>query len=93
MTKREVINALEASPLSDDAPVKIYDHRKNLTSDHGEGSSDGIYDFEVGALNDNLTDEEIEEIRDEYGIESIPFIVLVFDNPDIEDILAEEKNE
>lgn len=82
MTKRELINALEACNLPDDAKVKIWDIEKDAHESDGQSPSNALYDFEVDTLNDNLSEDEKQEIRDEHEFEPIPFIVLVFDNPE-----------
>jgi len=55
MKNSEVIKKLKTYPK--DSDVVIFDHRKNLGSDDGEGaSSAGIYEkIEIGPLNENDT--------------------------------------
>lgn len=85
MTKRELINALEANSLPDDAVVKIWDHEKDARDGgDGESPSTAQYDFTVETLNDDLSDDEKEFFKETYGWYPEPFIVLGFDNPDIE---------
>lgn len=86
MTKRELINALEACPLPDDAKVKIWDHEKDARECDGESPSSAIYDFEVGTLNDDLAEDDKEFYREWHDCDPTPFIVLGFDNPEYEDL-------
>lgn len=86
MTKRELINQLEALNVPDDTDVNIYDHMKNMGDDDGSGSSIGMYsEYTVGLMNDDLTQEEIDNFEIEHGIIPGVFIVLVFDNPELEE--------
>jgi hypothetical protein len=82
MKKQELIDLLLASPYDE---VRIFDHRKSANRDSGDGPSEAIYDFEVGALNDTLSKEEIESVKEEFGFTPNPFIALFFDNEDFDD--------
>lgn len=74
MKKEELIKKIQEI-VPDGAEVVIFDHRKNLNDDVGDGSSVGIYqDFEV----EHYTEEEIKD-------GCIPFSALVFDNEEFED--------
>lgn len=85
MTKRELIQALEASPFPDETPVKIYDHRKCVYHDSGDDSAYGIHDFDVSSLNDDLTEDEKQFIIEQHEINPIVMVVLAFDNDDYDD--------
>lgn len=85
MTKRELINQLETLPIGDDANVKIWDVERDAHVSDGESPSTSMYDFEVGILNDDLSDDEKEYCREIIGIEPEPFIAISFNNPDYED--------
>src|SRR6202041_1680796 len=86
MTKRELINALEATPVSDDTDVILFDWQKNLDSSDDDGSIEGMYaDYEIELHNLNPTSEEIEDYRDRMDDENAelkPVITLNFDNYD-----------
>ncbi len=72
MKKEELIKQLQALP--DGVEVVIFDHRKNLDQDSGDGSSAGIYkDFQIS----HHTPEEIAD-------GCIPFASMAFDNEDYE---------
>ena len=73
MKKEDLIKKIQ-EVVPDGAEVVIFDHRKNLNEDSGEGSSAGIYkDFDV----EHHTQEEIKD-------GCIPFSALTFDNEDYE---------
>lgn len=73
MKKEKLIEILQGMP--EDTEVCIFDHRKNLDRDFGDGSSDGVHsDFEVEVI----TKENVTE-------DSKPFIALMFDNDDYEE--------
>ena len=64
--------------------VAIFDHRKNLGDDIGDGSSLGIYsDFELTI--EQLEDDETEYYRDVHDAEYKPWCSLAFDNEDYND--------
>ena len=73
MKKEDLIKKIEET-VPDGAEVVIFDHRKNLDGDSGEGSSAGIYlDFDV----EHFTKENIKD-------GCIPFSALTFNNEDYE---------
>jgi hypothetical protein len=74
MKKEELLKKINEI-IPDNAEVVIFDHRKNLNDDCGDGSSAGIYkDFDV----ENYTPEEIED-------GCIPFSALIFNNDDYDE--------
>lgn len=74
MTKEELIKKIQDN-IPDGAEVVIFDWRKNLGDDVGDGSSAGIYkDFDI----EHFTEKEIED-------GCIPFSALVFNNDDYSD--------
>jgi hypothetical protein len=83
MKNSDLIKALQQYP--DDMEVTIFDHKKNLMDDCGDGSSEGVYsNFEVGLLNDDLSEDELAFHKERTDEDLKVFIVLSFDNPDIE---------
>lgn len=78
MTVAELIKKLQEYP--ENTEVKIFDWRKNLNSDSGDGSSSGIYDFKVDM--ETLDDEEKSFFHEFHGKDHIPFVELTFDNED-----------
>ena len=71
MKKEELIKQIQEK-VPDGAEVVIFDHRKNLSDDWGDGSSSGIYkNFEVH----NHSKEEIAD-------GAIPLASLIFNNDD-----------
>lgn len=86
MTKRELINKLEALPIGDDANIYVWDAERDAHQcGDGDAASTSMYDFEVGILNDNLTEDEKEYHREIIGTEPKPFIIISFDNPDYDE--------
>lgn len=74
MKKEDLIKKIQ-NIVPDGAEVVIFDHRKNLDDDYGDGSSAGIYrDFEVAHFT-------VTEIKDG----CVPFSVLQFDNDDYDE--------
>lgn len=74
MKKEDLIKKINET-IPDGAEVVIFDHRKNMNDDNGDGSSVGIYkEFEVA----HFTDEEISD-------GCIPFSALIFNNEEFED--------
>ena len=64
--------------------VCIYDWRKNLGDDIGEGSSEGIYaDFEISMV--NLEAEEAEFFKEQHDKEFTPWLAISFENVDYND--------
>jgi|ERR1700761_216878 len=86
MTKREIINQLEALPVSDDTQVVIFDWRKNLGNDDGEGSREGWYEkLDIDLINHNLSDDEKIDHFEITGFEPEVFITISFENNDYND--------
>lgn len=83
MKKSELIAALQAIP--GDPNVKIYDHRKLLHYATEEPTQEGLYDFDVHQLNDDLSPDEIQYTKDMHDVDPKPFIVVSFDNEDFND--------
>ncbi|AQY22662.1 DUF7352 domain-containing protein [Riemerella anatipestifer] len=77
MKNRDLIEKLKQLPP--DVEVKIFDWRKNL----GDGSSEGIYDFDVELH--KFSELEKEHIIEHRGHEPKDFITLSFDNEDYTD--------
>ena len=74
MLKEELIKQIQEK-IPDGTEVVIFDHRKNLNDDIGDGSGVGIYkNFEVA----HFTKQEIAD-------GSIPFAALIFENNDYTD--------
>lgn len=90
MTKRELINKLEALPIGDEAKVLVWDADRDAYDSDGESPSTSLYEFGIDILNDNMTEEEKEYHRDIIGSEPEPFIVITFDNPDYADDTPDE---
>ncbi len=85
MTKRELIDKLEALPIGDDAKVFVWDIERDAHVSGGDSASECLYEFEIGVLNDNMTEDEKEYHREVIGSEPEPFIAITFENPDYED--------
>lgn len=67
MIKEELIKAIEEN-VPDGAEVVLVDLKKNHDGEHGEGSSEGIYnEFEVIHFNTSKEDKE-EGLEPFYGI-------------------------
>lgn len=82
MTVNELIEKLKAFP--GDIPVNIYDWKKNMGDDIGDGSSAGIYpDFEVSEM--NLSDDEKEFIKESQDRDFKPWVAISFENSDYDD--------
>lgn len=74
MIVEDLINKLKNYPLN--AEVVIFDWRKHLSDDSEEISSLGIYeDFDLDMMDDS---------------ESIPFLALLFDNDDYQEVVEEK---
>ena len=76
MRVSDLIKKLQEFPQ--DLEVKIFDWRKNLNEDWGDGSSAGIYDIEVSM--DNYTEDEKEYYKERYDKEFIPWVQLSFES-------------
>lgn len=81
MKVSDLIKKLQEFPQ--DLEVKIFDWRKNLNGDWGDGSSAGIYDIEVSM--DNYTEDEKEYYKERYDNEFIPWVQLSFESDDYSD--------
>lgn len=82
MKKEELIEKLKSLP--DGVEVSIMDWRKNLGTDIGDGSSEGIYpNFEIDLI--SLSEEESEYFEEQHGKPFVPFIALCFLNEDYDD--------
>jgi hypothetical protein len=82
MKKEKLIEELEKLP--DGIEVCIFDYRKNLANDIGDGSSEGVYsDFEISV--ESLEGEEAEWYREQHNEEFIPWASLCFDNFEFEE--------
>ena len=81
MKVSELIKKLQEFPQ--ELEVKIFDWRKNLNEDWGDGSSAGIYDIEVSM--DNYTEDEKEYYKERYDNEFIPWVQLSFESDDYSD--------
>ncbi|MBT0551960.1 hypothetical protein [Riemerella anatipestifer] len=81
MKNRDLIEKLKQLPP--DVEVKIFDWRKNLEYDIGDGSSEGIYDFDVELH--KLSEDEKECVKEHRGREPKDFITLSFENEDYND--------
>lgn len=97
MTKRELIDQLEALNLSDDTEVILFDWQKSLDNADDEGTLEGVYtDFEVIVENENPTPEQTEDYRirvENDKAELTPVILLSFDNYDISEITEKSDRE
>lgn len=64
--------------------VNVFDWRKNLGDDIGDGSSEGVYgDFEISVF--KLEGEEAEFYKEQHGEEFVAWVALSFDNEDYND--------
>lgn len=81
MKVSDLIKKLQEFPQ--DLEVKIFDWRKNLNEDWGDGNSAGIYDIEVSM--DNYTEDEKEYYKERYDNEFIPWVQLSFESDDYSD--------
>lgn len=78
MTAQELIKKLQE--YHPDTQVKVFDWRKCLHNDTGDGSGFGVYDFDLDMQ--VLEDDEKDYYKKEHGLEHEPFIQIVFDNDD-----------
>ena len=81
MKVSELIKKLQEFPQELD--IKIFDWRKNLNEDFGDGSSAGIYDFEVTI--EDLSEDEIKYLEELHDRKFKPFVQLVFESEDYSD--------
>lgn len=64
--------------------VSVFDWRKNLGDDSGDGSCEGIYsEFNVSVV--ELKGEEAEFYKEQHGQEFTPWIAIDFSNEDYND--------
>ena len=78
MKVSELIKKLQEFPQ--ELEVRIFDWRKNLSEDLGDGSYAGIYDIDVSM--DELTQDEKECYKEFHNKEFIPFVQLTFESDD-----------
>jgi hypothetical protein len=91
MTKKDIIDAL--APYPDDIQVAIFDHKKNLADDWGDGSYTGIYiRFDVEKMEKEKWFEE-GEAHDDDEPEAKDWIALSFSNEDYEDAKGNQGEE
>mgnify|MGYP003484590225 CR=1 FL=1 len=76
MKVSELIKKLQEFPK--DMDVQIFDWKKNLSEDFGEGSSAGIYELKVEGY--DLSDLEI--LKEVHGRTFKPFVQLTFNSED-----------
>lgn len=81
MKVSELIKKLQEFPQ--DMDVKIFDWRKNLSEDSGDGSGAGIYDVEVSA--EGSSEYEIKYLEEVHGRKFKPFVQLSFESDDYSD--------
>jgi hypothetical protein len=64
--------------------VCLYDHRKNMGDDSGDGSSAGIYpEFEISLM--DLEPDEIEFLKEQHDRDFVPWVAIAFDNDDYDE--------
>ena len=83
MTVQELINKLETMPK--DAPVCLFDWRKNLGLDCGDPSSEGVYNEIDVELQQIEAPDEQEYYKSQMDEEFVPWVALSFDNEDYND--------
>lgn len=82
MKKEKLIEELQKLP--EGTEVCIFDWKKNMGDDWGDGSSEGIYpDIEVEYM--NLEGDEAENYKEQHDKEYIPWVALNFENDDYDD--------
>lgn len=82
MKKEKLISKLQALP--DGIEVCIFDWKKSLHHDSGDGSSEGVHpEFEVELH--ELTPDEAEYYQEREGKPFKPFATLTFENDDYDD--------
>lgn len=83
MKKEDLINELQKLP--DGVEVCVFDWRKNLGDDIGDGSHAGIYsDVEVSMVS-MLSDDELVFYEENNGIEYRPWASISFNSEDYDD--------
>jgi len=66
--------------------VAIFDHRKNLGDDCGDGSHAGIYPVEEPIVMDITEPDEVEFYKEQHdGNDYKPWVALSFDNEDYDE--------
>lgn len=83
MTVQELINQLETMPK--DAPVRLFDWRKNLGLGFGDPSSEGVYDEIDVELQQIEAPDEQEYYKNQMDEEFVPWVALSFENEDYDD--------
>lgn len=78
MKKSTLIRKLQEIP--EDPEIRIFDWRKNLSEDSGDGSFAGIYDFEVSM--ETLSEKEKEYYKEVHGKDYVPWVQLSFESDD-----------
>lgn len=78
MKVSELIKKLQEFPK--DMDVRIFDWKKNLSEDCGEGSSSGIYELKVEKY--DLSDLDLMTLKEAHGRTFKPFVQLTFDSED-----------
>ncbi|AZA60790.1 hypothetical protein [Chryseobacterium indoltheticum] len=81
MKKLDLIKKLET--IDGNPEVKIFDWRKNLSEDSGNGSSAGVYELEVAI--EVLSDDEKDYYKEMNDRDYIPWIQLSFESEDYSD--------
>ena len=84
MKKEDFIKMLQ-DKLPDGIEVCLFDHRKNMHDDSGDGSSEGVYpEFEAEVITLGGPDEEA-HYKEQNGKDFVPWAAITFDNDDYED--------
>lgn len=79
MTKKELINALEACAVPDDANVVLMNFTKMALA--GDGSSEGQHtEFSVEPMNVDLSDDEREYHEETTGFPPEPIVGIIFED-------------
>lgn len=82
MRVKDLIKELEKMPQ--EANVNLFDWRKNLSDDIGDGSSEGVYSrFDIHY--EELSEDEMEYYKDVNDREYIPWVAISFENDDYND--------
>lgn len=82
MKKEKLIEELQKLP--DGVEVVVFDWRKNLSEDSGDGSSAGIYpEFDVELH--KLEGDEAEFYKEQHDKDFVPFASLSFASDDYDD--------
>ena len=82
MKKELLIEELQKLP--DGIEVCVFDHRKCMHDDSGDGSSEGVHpEFNVEVI--SIEPEEVEHYKEHHGKDFIPWAALSFENDDYEE--------